>query len=148
MENYIINLDTLVVLPHANGSKIIEKYKEVYINKSPTQIINDSCKYYGSSLKGRCESTYYLIGIKYKCPIIISEVQKIILFPTASYNNKECIWFNYNSILNYYSEYKKNKLIIHLINNKNITINISKNVISNQIFKSARLESIIKSKNR
>jgi len=85
VDKYYINENTLMIMPY-NGiqSKVIESYISYVVNRRPYDIINDSCKSYGSSLQGRCEATDYMIGVKYKCPIVISEVKEIIMFPTTS----------------------------------------------------------------
>ena len=106
-------------------------------------IIDESCKYYGSSYKGRCKSTEYLMGIKKKVPIIISESKKIIFFPTMALKNKNCIWFNLNSIDKYFSTTDL-LLNVKLINGSNITINCSNYVFNNQYLKALRLKSILK----
>lgn len=146
MEKYLINNNTLMIIPFLNGkSKVIEKYITYIINQSPLDIIDKSCKSYGSSYFGRCDSTYFMTGVKYKCPIIISEVNEIIMFPTSSAKKQECIWINYNAIKNYYSV-STNCVELLLINDAKYQLEISSRIISNQIFKSSRLDSILKSK--
>lgn len=146
MENYIINENTLAVIKGQNGTKIVEKYVTYNSMDSPFEIVNISCLFYGSSIMGRCASTEFLLGSKYKCPIIISEKKKIIFFPTSSYKNIECSWICVNAIKKYYEKGKN--LCIILENDVEIMLNISKFVISSQILKSLRLESIIKGQNR
>lgn len=128
-----------------NKSKVVENYITYIINQTPFEIINESCKNYGSSFIGRCESTEYLTGVKYKCPIVISEVKEIIMFPTLSAKCVNCVWINYHGILKYYNS-KPKELTIILKNNRRIFLELSNRIISNQIFKSSRLESVIKSK--
>ena len=141
MNKYIINESTLVLFSLGNKTQVYEKYTNYIVDKELLTIINESCMYYGSSFKGRCEATEYLIGIKYKCPIIISEKHNIIFFPTTSFKCNDCVWLNYKAIDKYYFN-DKSELIVHLINKKTIELNISNNVLSNQILKSSRLESI------
>ena len=145
MNKYIINESTLVLFSLGNKTQVYEKYINYIINENIVDIVDNSCKYYGSSLRGRCDATEYLIGIKYKCPIIMSENKNIIFFPTTSYKNEDCVWINYKGIEKYYLN-DKNSLIIELINGKILELNISNNVISNQILKSSRLESIFLNK--
>jgi len=147
VDKYFINTNTLMILPYENKSKVVEKYITYIINKTPMEIIDDSCKNYGSSFVGRCDSTYFLTGVKYKCPIIISETKEIIMFPTKSAKSNCCIWINFKAIDIFYTIDSSNVKII-LINNQKYNINISSRIISNQIFKSSRLESVLKSKNR
>ncbi|MBQ6840870.1 MAG: competence protein ComK [Bacilli bacterium] len=148
MDNYFISENTLMIMPYAkNKSKVIENYVSYIVNKRPFDLVNDSCKYYGSSYLGRCESTDYMIGVKYKCPIVVSEVKEIIIFPTTSVKNDDCVWLNYNAIEKYYNN-GQNKVVILLKNSRKFEFEISERIISNQIFRSSRLESVLKSKKR
>ena len=54
MNNYEINNRTLAIIPIKNKiSKIIEIDGEFYVNENPIKIIDNSCKYFGSSYEGR-----------------------------------------------------------------------------------------------
>lgn len=146
MEKYFINENTLAVLPYSkNQSKVIENYITYIVNQLPFDIINDSCMNYGSSFLGRSEATEFMIGVKYKCPIIISEVKEIIMFPTTSAKNSNCVWINYGMVEKYYNN-DCNETILVLKSGAKLSLNVSNRIISNQIFKSSRLESVMKSK--
>ncbi len=145
LDNYIINKSTLALIPvDENITEVIEKYITYKVKHSALEIIDESCKFYGSSFMGRCQSSKYLLGIKYKCPIIISEVKEITIFPTSSYKNNNAIWFSYNGIKNYYME--NNLLKIIMVNDAEICVDISENVFANGFFKASRLMTIMKSK--
>lgn len=45
---------------------------------TPSDIIDQSCRSFGSSYLGRHEGTKHLTGINYKAPIIIEETQSMI----------------------------------------------------------------------
>ena len=141
---YIIKNETIFIESIGNNTKIIENKKEIIINNKINNIIDESCKYYCSSLTGRISSSSYLLGIYYKCPIIISEQLEIIMFPTSSIRDSMCKWINYNHIDKYYKD--KNNTVIEFKNGKKIALNTSIRIINNQILKSSRLESILKSK--
>lgn len=126
-------------------SIIIEDYINYKVNKPVIDIIDESCKFYGSTFIGRCQSTEYLIGIKYKCPIIIRELDRIIFFPTLSIRNENCVWINYNQINKYYSVDAK-KIRIEFISGKKFDINITSYTFNSQLFKASRLDSVLKSK--
>lgn len=145
MDNYIINDSTLALISNKNSTIVYEKYQTLDINNKSINIVDISCKYYGSSFLGRCGASDYLIGIKYKCPIIISEVKELIFFPTTSYKNEDCVWINYKGVKKYYTT-DNQQLEIEFINDIKITMNLSNRVFCNQIFKSSRLESILRSK--
>ena len=81
LKDYEINKDTIAIIPVENEiSKVYEKEEEYIINKNCNKIIEDNCKFYGSSYRGRCEGTRFLTGIKSKYPIIIEEYRNIIFF--------------------------------------------------------------------
>ena len=61
---YEINSDTLMIVPvNSKISKIIECNEEFLIEKNTTEIIDDSCKFFGSSYNGRFEGTKRMIGV-------------------------------------------------------------------------------------
>ena len=147
LDNYIINDATLALVPEGeNATRVIEKYVNYLVKASPITIVDESCKFYGSSFVGRCQSVKYLLGISYKCPIVISEVKDIVVFPTSSGRKEECYWFNYNGVNDYYLNNFKNYLVIVLTNGIEITIKLSQNTFANQLFKASRLMTVMKSK--
>ena len=142
MNEYEINTQTLAIIPiNKNKSKIIEKNKEFTINSSTIKIIDDSCKFFGSSYEGRFCGTKALTGITYKSPIIIEESRKMIFFPTSSPRSSSCIWLSFNNIDDYYSE--GNYSIIKFSCGKVIKLHVSFTIIDNQVLRSTRLESIL-----
>ena len=141
MDNfYEINQGTLCLLKKdKNKTRVIEVNDEYIINKNINKIINDSCKNFGSSLKGRVEGTYNLTGIRYKAPIILSEYLSIIMVPTGSTRGEKCDWINLKYVENI-KPTDNNSCIISFINGKNIKINSSYFVIQNQLAKATRLD--------
>ena len=99
---YEINNSTLAIISiDESHCKILEEEEEYIVNKPSYEVIDDSCKYFGSSYKGRYEGTKSLIGMNYKLPIIIEESENIIFFPTKSSLLDDCCWINYNYIKKY-----------------------------------------------
>ena len=146
LDNYIINNSTLALLPAGEKkTRVIEKYVNYLVKGNPLTIVDESCKFYGSSYKGRCQSARYLLGDSYKCPIIISEVKDILIFPTSSGRKADCMWFAYNGIVDYFLNDNK-ELTIILNNGKKINTELSANHFSNQLFKATRLMTIMKGK--
>ncbi len=97
--NYEINKNTLAIIPIENKkSKVIEKSNEYIISKNSFQVVEHSCKYFGSSYAGRHKGTKELTGITHKSPIIIEESSKLIFFPTTSPLRDDCIWVSLNNI--------------------------------------------------
>ena len=131
LKEYEINAETIAIVPlDANTSKIYEEETEYVVNKNSNKIIEENCKFYGSSYKGRCDGTKYLTGIKSKYPIIIEESRNIIFFPTSSIRNNENIWLSLNKIKSY-DKYKFGSLITFL-NEKKLELNISHYSLDNQ----------------
>lgn len=145
MDNYIINKNTMVLIPISkNETKILEVKKEITVSKNIQKIIEDSCLYFFSSYIGRLKSTNNLIGINYKAPIIIEEKNKVIFFPLTSPKYNNSIWISLNNIKEYYK--KDNNTFILLINNQILELNISYFSLSEQIKKSYKLFSILKNR--
>ncbi len=145
MEN-LITEKTILIVKEGNNSYLYESNNKRFLHKKIYDVINEGCNYYGSSYKGRVEGSNYLLGSIYKAPIIISETKNIIMFPTTSFACDDCMWINYAWIDKYY--YDNNKSVILFKNGLKIDINLSSKIINNQILRSSRLESILKSKKR
>ena len=72
MKDYEINKETLAIIPVGDKkSKVIEKNGAYIIDSRPNKVMDESCKYYGSSFEGRQKGTSNLTGITYKAPIIV-----------------------------------------------------------------------------
>lgn len=141
--NYEINNETLAIIPlDEHKSKVIEVNDEYVIPNSVSNIMENSCNYFGSSLKGRLEGTKSMLGSIYKAPIVVEESRNIIFFPTMSPELLSNSWISLNHIL----KYEKSMLgtVIYFPNNKKINVNVPYLSIENQILRSSRLESIYK----
>ena len=102
MNEYEINAETLAIIPiSSHVSKIIEKHDTFIVNKSTLEIIDDSCRFFGSSYKGRHEGTKSILGVSYKAPIVIEESRDLIFFPTHSPRFDECCWISLSEIEKY-----------------------------------------------
>ncbi|MCM1370448.1 MAG: competence protein ComK [Clostridium sp.] len=145
MEHYEINDSTLAIKPLNDATSIVyEKDRNFTINQKTTQIINYSCKYFGSSYQGRFEGAKDLLGMNYKLPIIIEESKEIIFFPTSSPRYENCCWISLKNIENYIK--KDNSVIINFKNGVNLDFDLSINSLENQIFRALRLEKILKTR--
>lgn len=143
LDRYEINNNTLAVIPiDSKLSKIIEMDNTYLINKKTTEIIDDSCRFFGSSFNGRHEGTKNLTGINYKSPIIIEETSSIIFFPTSSPRFDNCMWIALNNIENYIQYNDMCKIIFK--NNEELLINISFGSLQNQILRATMLESMLR----
>ena len=143
MENYEINSNTLALVSKNGKTKVYELDKVFMVEKSANEIVEDSCSFFGSSLSGRQKGTASLIGVTYKCPIIIEESKNIIFFPTCSPRIATCSWISLNNIETYYSTDSK-RVIIKFKNGQKLYISSTYGVIDNQILRSTRLESVLR----
>lgn len=146
INSYEINKETLAIVPIGLDKSMVYEYeKEFIVNKSSMEIIDFSCKFFGSSYTGRFEGTKYLVGYNYKAPIIIEETTQIIFFPTASPREATCAWISLRNIKSHIKI--GNQTMIMFKNNKEILLDISVNSFENQILRSTKLWSIILEKN-
>ena len=143
--NYEVNKSTLAIMPIENNKcRVVEKDNEYYIPMNTFEVIEHSCEYFGSSYKGRYTGTNVITGSKYKTPILIEESEELIFFPTHSPRKKECIWISLDNIRKYYKGKFPNTTIIEFKTNDKLEVNVSYNIINNQILKSTRLKLLIK----
>jgi Genetic competence transcription factor len=143
MENYEINEDTLAIIGDNYGNtRIIEKNQEYVIQKKAYEVMDENCKYYGSSYNGRLKAAKEILDCSYKLPIIMEESSMLIFFPTKSSLLDDCCWINYNAIRE--NENSGSKTLLKLINNQELLLDISLLSLKNQIYRATRLESIIR----
>ena len=142
--SYIINKNTLLIKSTIDkkGVVIFDDKKTINLDIVLHKFINDCCKYYGNSYKGKFESSKIYLNKNIKLPIIISENYELIIFPTNSIRNPNCIWIVYNNIDNIKKLDNKNTIIIFK-NGIEFCVNCSYNVINNQINNCARLKCVL-----
>ena len=143
MKEYEVNSNTLALISVNNKTKVYENDRVFIVDKNANEIIEDSCSFFGSSLSGRQKGTASLIGVTYKCPIIIEESKNIIFFPTCSPRINSCSWIGLKNIENYYST-NTGKVIIKFKNGQKLHITSTYGIIENQILRSTRLESVLR----
>ncbi len=142
MNEYEINAQTLAIIPIGEEkSKVIEVNGDFIINASPIKIVDDSCKFFGSSYEGRFSGTKTLTGISHKSPIIVEESRKIIFFPTKSPRLNTCIWLSFNNISDYDGDGKDS--VVRFSCGKTLRLHTSYTILDNQVLRSTRLESVL-----
>ena len=142
MNEYEVNDRTLALIGKEDKTIVYEDEKIFNVNKSASEIMDDSCSYFGSSLLGRQHGTASLIGITHKSPIIVEETKEIIFFPTCSPRLKNCSWVSLKNIDNYYRD--DNYVVIKFKNNKKIRLKLSYGIVDNQVLRATRLESVLR----
>ena len=145
-ESYEINNSTLALIALDNKTKVIEEEREFFIDKTPSNILEESCEYFGSSYLGRKIGTKNLMGITHKWPIIIEESREIIFFPTSSPRLNNCSWISLNNIKNFIKNNEKTKIIFD--NQKEIIVDVSFGIMENQILRASLLESTLRKRKK
>lgn len=136
---YEIDLSTLLLISiNDESTKVVSLEKEFVVNSSSKDIINKSCRFFGSSLQERVNTTKRLINVASKSPIIIEESREIIFFPLKSVREKNNIWISFNNLEKYSKE--NNKTILKFKTGKEIMIDFSYYIIDNQITRSMMLD--------
>lgn len=122
-------------------TKIYENDNVIIVNTNAKKIIQENCRYFGSSYEGRKRGTMELIGVTHKAPICIEEANSLIFFPTSSPRLNDCGWIALNNIdcsMPYADE-----ALIRFENNLTLQVNASNKIITNQILRATRLESVL-----
>ena len=147
MDNYIINKETLAILPCGEKMSLVyEGEKMIIVNAKTNNIIKRNCMRYGSTFDGRLKSAEKITGTSYKTPILVSGSNKLIFFPTSSPRLSSVAWINMMNVdKTYYNVLKKVSVIV-FNNNTLVEFNVSLNIINNQLLKSMQLEHYLKKK--
>ncbi len=147
MKEYEINEGTLAILAEGEKSASIYEDERKYDVDIPAfQVMENSCQYYGSSYLGRVQGAEYILGKGYKMPIIVDETRNIIFFPTISPVSTECTWLALNKIKRIDDIGDSTKVIFN--NNQEIVLNLSYRSVQNQLYRAARLDSIIRNRKK
>lgn len=147
MKSYEINSETLALVPiNSTKTKIYELDNEFIVNNNCLKIMENSCEYFGSSLTGRQQGTKKLIGVTHKSPIIVEESRNLIFFPTSSPRLKTCCWISLNNLENVIK--KHGNSLLKFKKDKKLYLEISYNILDNQILRATRLESVIRKRRK
>ncbi len=146
MKDYEINDETLAIMPDDLwNSMVLEDDYKYEVNKTPLEILDYSCKYFGSSYPGRKDGSKDILNSSYKLPILVEDTRNIIFFPTSSPLDDSCIWISLSNIKDY-KKVDKNKTEILFKNKKVIIVDVSYYSFNNQVMRASRLESIIRTR--
>ncbi|HZH63193.1 MAG TPA: competence protein ComK [Metabacillus sp.] len=147
VNDYLINRFTMAILPVENKfcSQVIEYEKEIFVEKRPMEVIDQSCKYFGSSYSGRKTGTKDLMKVTHKPPIVIDPANSIYFFPTTSSTRAHCAWISH-SFVKEYSATKEDNTKIIFTNGKQLNVPVSVGSFENQLFRTAQLRTIISSR--
>ncbi len=146
---YEISRGTLAIVPNSEENSLVYEDDSRYIvNETPFKIMEESCKYFGSTYDGRKDSAKAILGAEYKVPIIIEENNNIIVFPTTSPSSADCVWISLGRIKIFEKIDSSNTKII-FDNNREIIVPCSYRTIENQVSRASRLDLVMRNrKNR
>ena len=136
---YEIDLSTVMLIGIDEfKTRVVTLDSEFIIDIDSKKIIDNSCKFFGSSLSDRINTTKRLINVKSKSPIIIEESRNIIFFPLKSTRDKCNIWISFNNLERYVKS--DDKTIFYFKNKKEVIISFSYYIIDNQVTRSLMLD--------
>ena len=142
LEHFVVSRYTMAILPYLLNSdiyaKVIEEDGEYIVKKTPTDIIKQSCDYYGCSFQGRKEGTKALIGITHKAPIAVEPSNGIYVFPTSSPRDSGCVWLSHMHVYRY-EPAKYERTVVYFRNGKSVFLDVSSKSFINQLYRTAQL---------
>ena len=145
---YEISNGTLAIVPNEDDNSLIYEDNERFIvEESPFKIIEDSCKYFGSTYKGRKDSAKEILGAEYKIPVVIEDSTNLIVFPTTSPKAEDCAWICLNRVKNINKVDSFNTKIT-FDNDKELIVPCSYRSIENQLSRASRLDVILRKRKK
>ena len=143
---YEFNKGTLAIVPNEENSCLVYEDEERYIiSDSAFHVMEESCKYFGSTYAGRKDSAKEILGAEYKVPIVIEDSSNLIAFPITSPNSSDCIWISLKRIQNIYKIDNYNTKVV-FDNNKEIIVPCSFRSVENQLSRASRLDLVLKNR--
>ncbi|QSF97959.1 competence protein [Bacillus paralicheniformis] len=141
-DTYEVNSSTMAVLPLGEGekpaSKILETDRTFRVNMKPFQIIERSCRYFGSSYAGRKAGTYEVIKVSHKPPIMVDHSNNIFLFPTFSSTRPQCGWLSHSHVHEFCAA-KYDNTFVTFVNGETLELPVSITSFENQVYRTAWL---------
>ncbi|OMI28278.1 competence protein [Bacillus haynesii] len=141
-DTYEVNSSTMAVLPLGEGekpaSKILETDRTFLVNMKPFQIIERSCRYFGSSYAGRKAGTYEVIKVSHKPPIMVDHSNNIFLFPTFSSTRPQCGWLSHAHVHEFCAA-KYDNTFVTFVNGEKLELPVSITSFENQVYRTAWL---------
>ena len=146
INKYEFNKGTLAIMPNDEKTSLVLEDEERYmVNDSTFHIMEDSCKYFGSSYEGRKIGAKDILGAEYKVPIVIEDSSNLIAFPTTSPYSEDCVWISLKRIRNIYKIDNYNTKVV-FDNDKEIVVPCSFRSIENQLSRASRLDLVLKNR--
>ena len=141
---YEINKGTLAIVPNSEENSLVYEDDERYlVNQSPFQIMEESCKYFGSTYEGRKNGAREILGAEYKVPIVVEDSNNLIVFPTTSPLSENCIWISLKRVKKIEKIDSENTKIV-FDNNCELIVDCSYRTVENQLSRASRLDLILR----
>lgn len=146
INKYEFSRGTLAVVPKDERSSLVYEDDERYIvHETPFKIMEDSCRYFGSSYDGRKVGSKEILGAEYKVPIVVEDSNNLIAFPTTSPYSDDCYWISLKRVKNIYKIDNNNTKIV-FDNDKEIIVPCSFRSIENQLSRASRLDLVLRNR--
>ena len=143
---YEVNKGTLAVLPNDEDSSLVYEDENRYlIHEKAYKIMDDSCKYFGSTYEGRKNGSKEILGAEYKVPIVVEVSNNLIVFPTTSPFSDDCVWISLKRVKNIFKIDSFNTKIL-FDNNVEIIVPCSFRSVENQLSRASRLDLILRNR--
>jgi len=141
---YEISRGTLAIVPNDKETSLVYEDDDKYIIKdTPFHIMEESCKYFGSTYEGRKNGAKDILGAEYKVPIVIQDEDNLIVFPTTSPQAEDCVWVSLKRVKKIERMDSCHTRIL-FDNNKEIIVECSFRTIENQLSRASRLDLILR----
>ena len=141
---YEISRGTLAIVPNNEESSLVYEDEDRYIvNETPFSIMEDSCKYFGSTYEGRKNGARNILGAEYKVPIVVEDSDNLIVFPTTSPLSSDCVWISLKRVKSIIKVDQNHTKVI-FDNNREIIVECSYRTIENQLSRASRLDLILR----
>ncbi|MHA6251662.1 competence protein ComK [Oceanobacillus sp. CAU 1775] len=123
-------------------SYILEETTEYISNNPPSKLIDEACKFFGSSLRGRQEGTRDISGLTHKVPVSIDPASGMYFFPTSSPTSPRCSWIAHSHI-DKINRLKEGRTEVIFKNGKKIKLDISYGSMLNQVRRTAQFRFLL-----
>ena len=141
---YEVSKGTLAIVPNEDETSLVYEDEDRYIvDQTPFSIMEESCKYFGSTYDGRKNGARDLLGAEYKVPIVVEDSSNLIIFPTTSPSADDCCWISLKRVKKIEKIDCNNTKII-FDNNREIIVDCSYRTIENQLSRASRLDLILR----
>lgn len=121
---------------------ILEEQEEYHVKPTPSKVIDQACKFFGSSLKGRQDGTRDICGITHKAPIAIDPISGMYFFPTISPVNPTCSWIAHSHI-DEIKNARNSSTELLFKNGKKLILDVSYGIMLNQIQRTAQFRFLL-----